>query len=112
MEAKLKSNRDVTIIQVHGTLDIEDTQNFKSVVLKQFSEHKVVFDMGKASFVGSTGLGPFLETIKELSAKNAHGLKLVGASSDFQRLFLNLEIANLEMFETEDGAIRSFIPQS
>ena len=109
MEAKLKSNKDVTIIQVQGTLDIEDTQSFKTAILKNFSERKLVFNMQKASFVGSTGLGPFLETLKEFSALNAHGIKLVGVSIDFQRLFQNLELANLQIYESEDRAIQSFV---
>lgn len=112
MEAKLRSLRDITIIQVQGTLDIEHTQNFRSVVLKRFTDHKIVFNMQKAAFVGSTGLGPFMDALKEISARNAYGLKLVGVSPDFQRLFQNLELANLQIYDNEDTAVQSFQPQS
>jgi anti-anti-sigma factor len=108
VEAKLSHEKDVYIVHVGGTLDIEDTQGFKSVVLQKLRKQKIIFNIQKASFVGSTGLGPFLETLREVSTQGVCGLKMVGASSEFKRLLQNLELSNLEIFETNEGALRSF----
>ena len=91
MEARLRNQKDITIIHVGGTLDIEHTQGFKTAILKNFATKKIVFDMKDASFVGSTGLGAFLDTLRELSARNAHGVKFVGVNNDFRRIFQRLQ---------------------
>jgi len=109
MEARLRNQKDVTIIHVGGTLDIEHTQGFKKVILKNYATKKVVFDMREASFVGSTGLGAFLDTLRELSLCTSHGIKFVGVNNDFRRIFQNLEIHCLEIYESENGALDSFL---
>lgn len=108
MEARLRNQKDVTIIHVGGTLDIEHTQGFKTAILKNFSTKKIVFDMREAAFVGSTGLGAFLDTLRELAVRSSHGVKFVGVNNDFRRIFQNLEIHNLEIFDSEALALDSF----
>lgn len=108
MEAKMKSEGEVTIITLKGSLDIEQTQGFRDICLKHFLNKKVVFNMEGTSFVGSTGIQPFLETIRTITAENKHGLKVVGVKSEFRRIFNNMENPNLHIFETEATAIASF----
>ena len=109
MEAKIKNNMDVTIIRIQGTLDIEHTQGFKSVALNKLKGQKVVFNMAEAAFVGSTGIGPFLDTVKELASNASFGVKVVGLNADFQRIFSNLEVSGLTLYDTEARAMESFI---
>lgn len=108
METRLRSHNDVTIIDVGGTLDIEHTQIFRQALIEKFDGRKIVFDMQKASFVGSTGLGAFFDGVRKLSQKSAWGIKVIGANSEFRRLFQNMEITNLEIFESEQLAVDSF----
>lgn len=108
MEAKVKNEGEVTIITLKGSLDIEHTQPFREICLKNFTNKKVIFNMEGTSFVGSTGIQPFLETVRVISAENQHGLTVVGVKSEFRRIFQNMENPKLHIFETEATAIASF----
>lgn len=109
MEAKLKNQGEVTIITIQGSLNIEQTQPFREACLRHLLGKKVVFNMEKAAFVGSTGLTAFLETIRTLSEENQHGLKVVGVQAEFKRIFQNLEIQKLQMHDSVAGALSSFV---
>lgn len=108
MEAKVKNQGEVTIITIRGALDIEQTQPFREACLRHLLGKKVIFNMEKTAFVGSTGLTAFLETIRTLSEENQHGLKVVGVQAEFKRIFQNLEIQKLQIHESEAGALSSF----
>jgi anti-anti-sigma factor len=108
MEAKLKNQGEVAIITIQGPLEIEKTQGFREICLRHFVGKKIIFNMQKASFVGSTGLQAFLETVRTLSEENQHGLKVVGVQAEFKRIFQNLEIQRLQMHDSMDGAMSSF----
>ena len=108
MVAKLKNQGEITIISIGGTLDIEQTQPFREACLKHFQAKKMIFNMENANFVGSTGLQPFMETVKGLMAGNSYGIKMVGCKSEFKRLFLSIGDVNLQIHETENSAIASF----
>jgi anti-anti-sigma factor len=108
MEAKLKNQGEVTIITIQGPLNIERTQSFREVCLRHLLGKKVIFNMEMASFVGSTGLQAFLETVRTLSEENQHGLKVVGVQAEFRRIFQNLEIQQLQIHDSEETAVSSF----
>ena len=108
METRVKTHMDITVITITGNLDIEVTQPFKKACLDHLTQKKVVFNMQKTHFVGSTGVQPFIETIKSLSTENQHGLKLVGLQPEFKRIFQNLDLAKLEFHDSETAALGSF----
>ncbi|MEZ0391712.1 MAG: STAS domain-containing protein [Pseudobdellovibrionaceae bacterium] len=109
METRLKNQGEVTIITIQGSLDIEATQPFREACLRHLLGKKVIFNMEKAAFVGSTGLTAFLEAIRTLSEENQYGLKVVGVQAEFKRIFQNLEIQKLQIHETEAVALSSFV---
>ena len=43
------------------------------------------------------------------SEENLHGLKVVGVQPEFRRIFQNLEIQRLQIHESEEGALSSFV---
>ena len=112
MEAKVKNEGEVTIITLKGSLNIEQTQPFREICLKHFINKKVIFNMEGTHFVGSTGIQPFLDTIRVISAENQHGLKVVGVKSEFRRIFQNMDNPKLHIFESEATAIASFTLQT
>lgn len=108
MEAQVKRHGDITVISIRGALTIEETQPFREACLKHFSGQKVIFNMAQASFVGSTGLQAFLETLKAFDAGSAHGVRVVGAKSEFRRMISSLEARRIEFFEQEAPAIKEW----
>ena len=80
----------------------------RATCVKRLGARKLVFNLEKASFVGSTGVKAFLDAVKNLCTANDFGLKLVNARAEFRRIIENLDIHNLEFHESEDAAIASF----
>lgn len=109
MEAKLKVTSDVTIITLSGRLNIEETQSFQRECIKHFAGKKIIFNMEKVSFVGSTGIQPFYDTVKTLTESGNHGVKLVSVQPELKRIFQNIENQNLEFFDTETSAVLSIL---
>lgn len=108
MDAKVKNQGEVTIVTLKGPLDIEKTQPFKEACIKHLLNRKVVFNMSHVSFVGSTGLQAFLEAMRLISEESPHGLKVVGVSAEFKRIFTNLEYQKIQFHENEAVALTSF----
>lgn len=113
MEARLRRQGDVTVIAISGSLGIEETQSFREVCVKRFSGQKVIFNLEKASFVGSTGLQAFLETLSTIEQTGqGFGVRLVGARSEFRRVISSLEGKRIEFFEEETSAAKDWLPLS
>lgn len=108
MEAKIRNQGDVSIVTIQGVLEIENTQPFRDVCLKHLINKQVIFNMVDAAFVGSTGLNAFFETVKTLSQSCPNGLKVVGVSPEFRRVFQNMELSHLQLHEDENQAMQSF----
>ncbi len=107
MLVSLKTTGDISIVELQGPLEIDLTQPFREACKNHFKEKKVIFNLERVNFVGSTGIQSFLETIR-LLAEN-RGIKLVGTKSELKRMIENLALTNLEFCETEDQAFRSFL---
>ena len=108
MEAKLKNQGEVTIVTLDGPLEIERTQPFREACIKHLLNKKVIFNMENVSFVGSTGLQAFLDTIRLMSEEGVHGLKVVGVRAEFKRIFMNLEFQKLQFHDTDATAVDAF----
>ncbi|MBO9667118.1 MAG: STAS domain-containing protein [Bdellovibrio sp.] len=108
MEVKLVLDGDITIVSLSGRIEIEKTQMFKSAVLSNFSDRKVVFCMKNLNFVGSSGIQSFFGVLNELNAAKKLNAKIAGLNPDFQRLLSFSECAALEVHENVEGALQSF----
>lgn len=108
MEAKLKQIGEISVVQIQGSLQIEKTQAFKDVCEKHFAGQKVVFNMNQAHFVGSSGIQHFIDAMKLITSKETGSLKLVGLKPEFKRIFSNLEIQGVQIYESEVEAMMSF----
>jgi anti-anti-sigma factor len=107
---RIKNQGEVTIISIHGSLDIEKTQPFKEACIKHLLNKKIVFNMEAANFVGSTGLKAFLDTIQTLSEEGSFGLKMIGLRPEFRRILQNMDLKTLQIHENLDTALQSFVP--
>ena len=112
MEARIQNDGDVCVIHLKGRVDMEANENFRKTCLNQLSVNKIVFDMRELSFVGSNGITPFIETLALLSQRNSASIKISSVGCEFRRIFEASGIQNLEIYEDEGVAKRSFIDQS
>ena len=70
---------------------------------------QVIFNLGSLNFVGSSGLTPFLDLLKDMKKTHGHNIKICSAQKDFVRLFEGGELSQLEIYETEEKAHNAFV---
>lgn len=109
MEAKLERHGDITVVHLRGKLDLENNLNFRSVCLNKFTQQKVIFCLRDLRFVGSSGIQTFFRTLKDIHARNKYGIKVSGLKADFMRLLQYTAVAGLEIHESSDVAVQSFV---
>lgn len=108
MDAKVSYQGDCAIVQISGKINLEKTPSFKSVVLKNFKDRRVVFCLQQLQFVGSSGIQNFFKAVSEISQQNKYGVKLSGVNADFMRLLQFGGNNSFQVFENIDQAIQSF----
>lgn len=108
MQAQVVREGDVMVVQLAGRIDVETAPPFRKACLEQLINEKVVFDFRNLSFVGSSGILPFLETMQEFAGKSRHGFKFSAMSSEFRRIFGSTPLQTIEVFETYSHAVHAF----
>ena len=108
MEAKVREEGEFLVIYLAGKIDLDSVDPFRHTCQKHLIDQKVIFNLNSLSFVGSSGITSFLETLTEYAKSATHGLNLVEVSSEFKKIFE----ANLDeryyVFESEQDAISKF----
>ena len=100
MKTYLKQNQDIYVISIEGNLDVIGMDKFKSLCKANFKKNKLVFNLKSLSFIGSSGIDVFSETLDFLKKKN--NLKLCCVSSEFQKILHN------DFSDSEEEALSSF----
>ena len=108
MEALFAQYEDVYVVQLKGQLDFETADALKTRCSAMFNKQKVIFNLGRLSFVGSSGITPFLELLAELLRSNGNSLKVCSVSNEFIRIFEAGGLMGLEVYENEQQARLAF----
>ncbi|MCB0391438.1 MAG: STAS domain-containing protein [Bdellovibrionales bacterium] len=108
MQARLEKKEDVTIVHLSGRIDYESADRFRETCLKILNNQKIVFDLAKLSFVGSSGITPFLETMTDLSVQNKGQLKFCRVGVEFKKVFEASSLKSCEIYEDVNTATISF----
>jgi anti-anti-sigma regulatory factor len=77
--------------------------------MERLIHDKVVFNMRELSFVGSSGITTFVETLRSFAQSNKNKPKFCGLGSEFKRVFAAGELAELEVYESANLAVNSFV---
>jgi anti-sigma B factor antagonist len=114
------SNGDI-LVHMSGGLDYETTAPI-DLELKELARTNprctIILDLHHVDFVGSSGIGQFVETLNFLGSKTQK-LKLINVKPEFQKVFKLYQLKNLEQLlnqfetdETEDLAQWSARPRT
>lgn len=112
MILKAKQDGNVVVFELEGQLDFETTLLFQQAcngVLKQSESQRVVLNMEKLKFVGSSGINQFIDILKDF---NQHPTKpkFCKVSSEFSKIFKAYQTSRnpFELFDDEDTAKAAF----
>lgn len=108
MEAKVQLKSGVVVVDLSGRVDIEKAMIFKEAIKGQLTNRKIVFNMEKLSFVGSTGIQSLFQAFREIHQENFCQMKIAGMKPDFRRVWHLNPSVELEIFENIDVALSSY----
>ena len=116
MIMRAKQDGNVIVFELEGHLDFETTQQFEetcaSFIRNSSNESqtpRVIFNMEKLKFVGSSGINQFIKVLKDFNALDQKP-RLCRLSSEFQKIFRAYETSRnpFEIFDDETQAVVSF----
>src|SRR5882724_6568454 len=108
MQAKIRKDGDVTVVELRGQLDFETAEPFRETCNDILANSKVVFNLADLNFVGSSGIGSFVNTLREFTKKNPVPPRFCGVRSEFKKVFKANGDAEFQIFEDEQSALTSF----
>lgn len=108
MEAKVSQQEGVYVVSLQGQLNFETADALKAQCQKHFLQQRVIFDLSRLNFVGSSGITPFLEMLSTLLTANGNALKVCAVGTEFIRVFEAGGLNGLEVYENEKQARLAF----
>ena len=107
MQALFHKAGNVLVVRLIGQIDFESADLFDKAMNRRFFSEKLIFNMEKLSFVGSSGLTPFVGTIIRMANMNRHGISICGLSTEFRRMIETRATRPIRVFHGEHDAIRA-----
>ncbi len=108
MEAKVENRDGIFVVSLVGKMNFESADHLKANCLKSFTNEPVIFNLQELSFVGSSGITPFLELLTELSRTSGSKFKICSVGVEFMRLFETGAADGIEIYRDVQDAHRAF----
>ncbi len=108
MQVKVTTQGDWVVVHLIGHLDVETAEPFRQACLSQLTDKKVIFDFRSLSFVGSSGILFFLETMRDFMRTNRQGMRFCGVGSEFRKVLAATSLNAVDVFENENLAASPF----
>ena len=106
MQTQITQNGDIVIVRLKGAADFESVLSLDETCQKYLNQKKVIFNLSKLNFVGSSGIDNLTQMIEKLNRSSS--LKVCHVSSEFRRIFASSPLKHLEIYDDENGAKLSF----
>ncbi len=115
MILRAKNEGEVLVLELEGQLDFETTLQFQqtcTALMQKNESQKVVFNMEKLKFVGSSGINHFIRIMKDFNSPKfvKRKPKLCSLSTEFVRIFRAYQPARnpFDIFENYPEAAAAF----
>ena len=107
MEIKVNSKDGITILQVHGEINISTSPDLKKS-FEKIQANKIVINMANVGYIDSSGLATLVELLKRLKTKGG-SLSLSQVSEKVKSLFEITKLDKLFSIHPSDEAALSRI---
>jgi len=112
VKALVHHKRGVTIVSFEGHLNFSHIQKLKESLTDLYTTQKnkkVIFNLSKLAFVGSSGIKPFIKVFRAFNKDKKTRPHFTGLSPEYQRLFKAFQgKGKFEIFDDEPTALRSY----
>jgi anti-sigma B factor antagonist len=118
MKARVRTDATGNItIHMEGGMDYENIvplQDELSTLTSQYPSSLITIDLTALNFVGSSGIGIFVDTIKALN-KRKDQIRLANVSNEFMKVFklynFDAMAVLMDEFDTDDTELNQFYGQ-
>lgn len=112
MIMRAREQGNVVVLELEGHLDVETTAQFQDMclgILKKDTSKRVILNMERLKFVGSTGINQFVDAIKAFN-KCETKPKICKVSNDFLMILRAYQTTRnpFEIFDNEATAEAAF----
>lgn len=112
MIIRARQDGNIIVFDLEGQLDFESTSQFETTcrnIINKTPASRLVLNMEKLKFVGSSGINHFIRILKNFNQMEAKP-RICRASSEFEKIFKAYQTARnpFELFPDEREAIASF----
>lgn len=116
MKTQIKKNGDTIVVEMDGKLDFEtyvplreDLDRLMDQTKTDSVPKKIIFNLEKLEFVGSSGISSFVQTLKEFNENAPTKPRYCHVKSEFRRIIKAFDEAEaFEFYDNEERARRSF----
>ncbi len=108
MRASVSKVQGITIVSIEGQLNFETILPFRKQCIEKLWGERVIFSFESLSFVGSSGITSFFETIKDFIDNNSHAPKFCCVRPEFQKLFEAWFSNQIEIYDKADLAVNAY----
>lgn len=116
MKTEIKKKGDMIVVTMDGHLDFgthvplrEDLLKLLSSSKQEVTPSKIIFNLEKLEFVGSSGISSFVQTLKDFTTGSLTKPRYCNVKSEFRRIIKAFDEEEIfEFFDNEDRARKSF----
>lgn len=116
MKTQIKKKGDTIVVSMDGMLDFgthvplrEDLSKLLATSKRDTVPSKIIFNLEKLEFVGSSGISSFVQTLKDFTTGAQTKPRYCNVKSEFRRIIKAFDEEEIfEFFDTEDRARKSF----
>lgn len=116
MKTNIKKSGDTIVVEFNGKLNFEIREPLKNDLSKIIDENrtdstpkKIIFNLEKLDFVGSSGISNFIQTLREFNHSLEVKPKYCHVKSEFQKIIKSFDDEQeFNFYDSEETAKRSF----
>lgn len=116
MKTQVKKVGDTLIVTMNGKLDFETSMPLREDLTKIIHEtrtdeapKKIIFNLEKLDFVGSSGISNFVQTLREFNQAAPIKPRYCHVKSEFQKVIKAFDESDaFQFYDNEDRAKKSF----
>ncbi len=116
MKTQVKMIGDTMVVTMDGRLDFETQEPLKQDLSRIMQKTKtdsaatkIIFNLEKLEFVGSSGISNFIQTLKDFGTRAPVKPRYCNVKSEFKKVMKAFdEEADFEFYDNEDRARKSF----
>jgi anti-anti-sigma factor len=102
------AQKEILVVCLSGSIDVESVDLFRQACLGPLDGRPVLFNFEALSFVGSTGLRPFLESLNDLTKTAGSDVRFCEVRNDFRQILLATPLGRRPCLSNETSGVESY----